>query len=82
MSLNIKDPEAHRLAHAIARTTGESMTRAVTEALRERYARLEQRKGKASVEELGMIAKRAAAHVHGPYLTHGDYLYDDSGLPK
>jgi antitoxin VapB len=36
MSLNVKDPEAHRPAQAIARETGETMTRAVTEALRER----------------------------------------------
>jgi antitoxin VapB len=32
MSLNIKDPEAHRLAQQIARATGETMTRVVTEA--------------------------------------------------
>lgn len=82
MSLNIKDPEAHRLAQAIARTTGETMTRVVTEALRERYARLERRKGKASVEELRTIAMRAAAHVKGPYVDHGDELYDERGLPK
>ncbi len=52
MSLNIKDPEAHQLAQAISRATGESMTRVVKEALRERYARIERRKGRASVEEL------------------------------
>jgi antitoxin VapB len=40
MSLNIKDPEAHRLARAIAQATGQSMTRVVTDALRERYAQL------------------------------------------
>ncbi len=34
MSLNIKDPEAHHLAQAIARATGQTMTRVVTEALR------------------------------------------------
>lgn len=39
MSLNIKDPEAHRLATAIAQETGETMTRVVTEALRERFER-------------------------------------------
>ncbi|WP_421848212.1 type II toxin-antitoxin system VapB family antitoxin [Novosphingobium sp.] len=27
MSLNVKDPEAHRLAQAIAQATGQSMTR-------------------------------------------------------
>ena len=82
MSLNIKDPEAHRLAQAIAEATGESMTRVVTEALRDRYARLRRDRGKASVEELGAIAQRAAAHVKGSHAAHGDYLYDSQGLPK
>ncbi|MBI1787612.1 MAG: type II toxin-antitoxin system VapB family antitoxin [Acidobacteria bacterium] len=72
MSLNVKDPEAHRLAQAIAQETGETMTRAVTEALRERYERLQSRRGKASVEELRAIAERAAAQVKRPYLDHGE----------
>jgi antitoxin VapB len=82
MSLNIKDPEAHRLAQAIAKATGDSMTHVVTEALRERFERLKQAEGKASVEELLAIAERAAAHVKGPYADHDEYLYDDRGLPK
>jgi antitoxin VapB len=82
MSLNIKDPEAHRLAQAISRATGESMTRVVTEALRERYAKIEHRKGRASVNELLAIADRAAAHVKRPYAEHADLLYDENGLPK
>ncbi|MDE2516353.1 MAG: type II toxin-antitoxin system VapB family antitoxin [Rhodospirillales bacterium] len=80
--LNIKDPEAHRLAQAISRATGESMTRVVTEALRARYARIEGRQGRASVQELLGIADRAAAHVKRPYADHADFLYDESGLPK
>ena len=82
MSLNIKDPEAHRLAQAIARATGETMTRVVTEALRERLATIERRRARASVEELLSIADRAAAHVKRPYLDHAELLYDDHGLPK
>jgi len=82
MSLNVKDPEAHRLAQAIAQATGQSMTRVVTDALRERYARIERRKGKASVQELLAIADRAAVHVKRPYPDHAELLYDDSGLPK
>lgn len=82
MSLSIKDPEAHRLAQAIARVTGESMTRIVTEALRERFARIERNKGKASVDELLAIADRAATHVKRPYADHADLLYDKNGLPK
>lgn len=82
MSLNIKDPEAHRLAQAIAQQTGETMTRAVMEALRERHERLRRRRSKASVEELLAIAGRAAAHVKRPYLDHAELLYDEHGLPK
>jgi antitoxin VapB len=82
MSLNIKDPEAHRLAQQIARATGETMTRVVTEALRERLSRLERRSARASVEELLAIAERAASHVKRPYVDHAELLYDEHGLPR
>jgi len=82
MSLNIKDPEAHRLAQQIARATGETMTRVVTEALRERLARLERQSARASVEELLAIAERAASHVKRPYVEHAELLYDEHGLPR
>jgi antitoxin VapB len=82
MSLSIKAPDAHRLAQAISQATGESMTRVVTEALRERYARIERRKGKASVQELLAIADRAAVHLKRPYVDHAELLYDENGLPK
>jgi antitoxin VapB len=82
MSLNIKDPEAQKLAMAIAQATGQSMTRVVTDALREHLARIERAKGKSSVEELLAIADRAAAHVQQPYVDHAELLYDDNGLPK
>jgi antitoxin VapB len=81
-SLNVKDPEAHRLARAIAEETGETLTRAVTEALRDRYTRLLSRRKKASVEELLAIADRAAACVRRPYVDHAELLYDEHGLPK
>jgi antitoxin VapB len=80
MSLNVKDPEAHRLASAIAKATGESLTHIVTQALRERYASLERRRGR--VEEMLAIADRVAGHVDRPYLDHGELLYDEHGLPR
>ncbi|MGA2578237.1 MAG: type II toxin-antitoxin system VapB family antitoxin [Bryobacteraceae bacterium] len=64
----MKDPEAHRLAAALAQETGETMTRVVTEALRERFQRLPGRPGEAGTEELRTIARRAAAHLKRPYL--------------
>ena len=82
MSLNIHDPEAHRLAQAIALATGESVASAVTGSLRERYARLEQFKDKASVAEILAIADRVSAIVHRPSVDHAELLYDEHGLPK
>jgi len=82
VSLNVKDPEAHRLAQAIAEETGETITRAVTEALRERHERLQHRRKKASVEEMLAIAKRISSQVKGPYPDHAEDLYDEYGLPK
>jgi len=81
-SLNIKHPEAHRLATAIGQETGETMTRVVTNALRERFERPPSRRGKAGAEELRAIARRAAAHVQRPHLDHAGFLYDENGLPK
>lgn len=81
-SLNVKNPEAHRLAQAIANITGDNLTHAVTEALRERYERLQSRQGKASVEEMLSIADRVAARVKRPYVDHAELLYDEHGLPK
>jgi len=81
-SLNVKNPEAHRLAQAIANITGDNLTHAVTEALRERYERLQSRQAKASVEEMLAIADSVAVHIKRPYVDHVDLLYDGHGLPK
>lgn len=81
-SLNVKDPEAHRLAEAIASETGETITRAVTTALRERYERMRSTGAEALAADLRAIAKRASAHIKRPYLDHAGYLYNERGLPK
>ena len=70
------------MAQAIARETGESLTKVVVESLRERHAKIEKRKGKASLAELMAIAKRASRAVKRPYVEHGQLLYDEHGLPK
>ena len=44
MALSIKTEEADRLARELAGLTGETMTAAVTEALRERLARVRERR--------------------------------------
>jgi antitoxin VapB len=45
MALNIKNPEARELAAEIARLSGQSITRAVIDALRDRKAVLDRRAG-------------------------------------
>jgi len=83
MSLNIKDPEAHKLAQALARETGETMTRAVTEALRERLQRIRrQRQPEATVAELLAIGRRCASTLKGAAVDHAALLYDERGLPR
>lgn len=81
-SLNVKDPEAHRLAAAIADETGETISQAVTEALRERYERLRKRDPKALAAGIRAIAKRSSAIVKRPFIDHAEWLYDERGLPK
>jgi antitoxin VapB len=46
MALSIKTAEADRLARTLAKLTGETMTEAVTVALRERLARVQERRKK------------------------------------
>ena len=83
MPLNIKDPETHHLAQALARETGETMTRAVTEALRERLERV-RRKHKTAVtaRDLLAIGRRCAATLKRPPVDHAALLYDEKGLPR
>jgi antitoxin VapB len=83
VSLNIKDPEAHRLAQQLAEATGESMTRAVTVALREKLNRVQKRQTKKmTVEEMLAIGKKIRSRIKGPIADHGEFLYDEKGLPK
>uniref|UniRef100_E6Q6S5 Transcription factor n=1 Tax=mine drainage metagenome TaxID=410659 RepID=E6Q6S5_9ZZZZ len=81
MSLNIKNPEAHRLAQELAARTGESMATAVTRAVQERLERLSVRP---LTERLLAIGKSCAEHLREPYrsLDHADLLYDERGLPQ
>ena len=81
MSLNIKNEETHRLVQELAAMTGESMTTAVTEAVRERLNRV---KSKGMADRIMKLAKQSAPLWKEPYksIDHGDLLYDENGLPK
>lgn len=84
MTLNIKNEEAHRLASQLAKATGESMTVAVTEAIRERLERVRGNSKKDLAERLLEIGRECAAHLKEPYksMDIDDLLYDEKGLPK
>lgn len=60
MALNIKSDEADRLARDLAEVTGESITAAVTTALKERLARVQGRPSLAREIELDAIFEHAA----------------------
>ena len=62
MALSIKHDEADRLARALARETGESLTEAVVTALRERLSRVRRpRRAKRLHAEIQAIQQRVAA---------------------
>ena len=85
MPLSIKDGETDELARRLAAMTGETITTAVKEALRERLEREARRRAKAGqAERLLNIGRRCAAHMRGRAhsLDHGDILYDEQGLPR
>ncbi len=83
MTLNIKDPAAHTLAQTLAKETGETMTHAVTEAIRERLERIRrQRKPDATVADLLAIGRRCASTLKGRPVDHGALLYDERGVPR
>jgi len=84
MSLNIKNEQTHRLVRQLSQLTGESMTAAVDNAVRERLERLRKREGKGIAERLLEIGRDAASRWKEPYrsIDHGDLLYDEKGLPK
>jgi antitoxin VapB len=82
--LNIKSEDAYRLASQLAELTGESLTTAVTTALRERLEReRQQRHADQLAAELVEIGRRCAAHLTPPFSSadHADF-YGEDGLPQ
>jgi antitoxin VapB len=83
MALSIKDHETDRLARRLSALTGESITVAVRNAVRERIEREERTRGKASVEELLAIARRIASAPDRDTRSPDEILgYDERGLPR
>ncbi|MEE8444544.1 MAG: type II toxin-antitoxin system VapB family antitoxin [Alphaproteobacteria bacterium] len=84
MAFSIKDPKADELARQLARETGESLTRAVLVALRERLERVRAgRGGRRLADQLDDIARRCAKLPVRDDRTAGQILdFDEHGLPR
>ena len=84
MAINIKNDETHKLAQELAKLTGESMTAAITEAVRERLERLRVEQGDDLAQRLVRIGRDCAAHLKERFrsVDHGELLYDEKGLPR
>jgi antitoxin VapB len=83
MHLNIKNTEAHKLAQLLAEETGETITAAVIQALRERLEAIRRRrKSERMLADIRAISAKSAALLKGPPIDHAEMLYDENGLPK
>jgi len=84
MSLNIKNPKTYQLVQELAQLTGESMTTAVTESVRERLDRIKGRGREGMAKRLLAIGAECAARLPEEFRTMNPdaLLYDERGLPK
>ncbi len=86
VSLNIKNPETCRLVKELAQETGQSMTAAVTDAVRERLERIraERSEGRKDNERAMGLLELIRSRMPPDYLDQDfdELLYDEMGLPK
>jgi antitoxin VapB len=84
MAISLKDPEADRLARDVAARTGETLTRAIVVALRERLARLRGRPRRRPLrDELREISRRCASLPTLDDRPADDVMgYDERGMPR
>lgn len=83
MALSIKDPEADRLAREVAKATGETLTAAVVQSLRERLARVRRPRAGRLSEQLLTIARRCARLPVQDRRSANEILgYDERGVPS
>ena len=83
MPLNIKDADTHALAKRLASLTGESLTQAVKQAVRERLAQVEKaRRAVRLADELDHIALHCASLPRRDRRSAEQIIgYDEQGLP-
>jgi antitoxin VapB len=84
MALSIKHPEADRLARELAAKTGESLTEAIINALRERLRREQGRTRAPRLrDEIRAIRQRCAALPVRDRRSADEILgYDSQGVPR
>ena len=83
MALNIRNPQANRLATELAALAGESRTDAVIKALGDRIERIRQeRTGRSMAEDLMEIGRHCASLPVYDTRTEDEILgYDEFGVP-
>jgi antitoxin VapB len=85
MAIQIEGPDTIRLIEDLSRRTGESAETVVRVAVQERLARIrtpqEEAQRRARLEAL---IEDLSSRLKEPYrsLDHGEWLYDDDGLPR
>ncbi len=83
MALNIKHPEADRLARELAARTGETITQTVLMALRERLKREGAKSPLSLKDEIMEISRRCAALPELDRRSADEIIgYDEYGLPR
>jgi antitoxin VapB len=82
--LNIKNPEADRLARALAKQTGETITVVVIAALREKFLREQGKRAPIELKQaILLIGQRCAALPDLDTRSPDEILgYDTKGLPR
>lgn len=84
MALSIKNPEVDQLARELAAITGESLTDAIANALKERLAREAGKRNKSRFrEDIHRIQQRISRLDRRNKLSDEDIIgYDETGLPN
>lgn len=85
MAMNIKNPETERLARELAKRTGESLTLAITVAVKERLERQKPNPKAGLTDWLEELSRETAPLMNDGRTTKElfDELYDEeTGLPK
>ena len=84
MPISIKNPETEKLAREVSKETGESLTTAITTALRDRLQRLRgRRQAKNLREDVDEILRRVDALPILDERSSDEIIgYDEDGLPR